>query len=157
VATVLLVSGCSGGDGPAVVLDGRPRHPDAEGVVTAVTRERLTLDGDRTYGVSPSLRAFSTSSLKAVPLLGRSGQYVVVGLDGDTVVWLGAVGAVLRVPGERPVTYYTGELVRVEDGRAVFRDGTVLRLASGVRAVAPGRARAEIDVERHTVRVLVRL
>ena len=155
VTVILVLAGCRDGGPDALVLDGSPRYGDDEGVVTAVTRERLTLDGRRTFEVSPQLRAFSTRTLDAVPLLGRQGQYVLVGLDGDTVVWVASVGGVLRVPGQRPVAYYTGDLERVVNGRAEFADGTVLRVAAGVRAPPPGRVRAEIDVDGHVVRRLL--
>ena len=152
-----MVSGSCGGGGEeaAVVLDGSPRHADDEGVVTAVSRERLTLDGQRTYRVSRELQAFSTRTLEAVPLLGRSGQYVLVGVDGETVEWLASVGGVLRVPGRPAVAYYTGVLERVVGRRAEFADGTVLQMGPGIDVPEAGQVRAEIDVEAHEVRRLV--
>jgi hypothetical protein len=151
VLVVLLAAGCGGDDGPTpITLDGRPRYPDAEGVVERVSAESLTLDGRRTYEVSPALQSFSTSTLKTLPLLQRRGQYVQLGLDGRTVVWLANVGA--PVPVDPPRVFHQGTLVRVSGGRLVFRDGTVLRLGPGVTSPVPsGLVRAAIDPGRHVV------
>ena len=149
-----VLSGCSGGDGDRLVLDGRPRYPDAEGVVRAVTLERLTLDGNRSWPLRRDLQSFSTYDLGATPVLQRQGHYVQVGLRGKEVAWVAGIGVV--VAGERPVVFYNGHLLRIEKGRAIFRDGTVLRLAAGVRSPSPeGTVRAEIDPAAHRVRNLV--
>jgi hypothetical protein len=59
--------------------------------------------------------------------------------------------------GAPPVVYYNGVLVRRDGPRAIFRDGTVLRLAAGVTPpVEQGLVRAEIDPALHTVRAVVR-
>jgi hypothetical protein len=159
LATVvaLFVAGCGhGGDKPRLVLDGSPRVPDAEGVVEDISFDRITLDGGRSYGVSRKLASFSTYDLAAVPMLHRKGQYVQVGLDGRTVVWMAGIGVVVRVPGTAPVVFYNGDLLRVDGRRAVFRDGTVLRLGPGVQSPrSPGPLRAEIDPVAHAVRALV--
>jgi hypothetical protein len=156
-AVVVLVAGCrGGGDKPRLVLDGRPRIPDAEGVVEEISFDRITLDGGRSYGVSRQLASFSTYDLAAVPMLHRKGQYVQLGLDGRKVVWMAGVGVVVRVPGTAPVVFYNGDLLRVEGRRAIFRDGTVLRLGREVQSPRPsGPLRAEIDPAAHTVRALV--
>jgi len=156
-AVVVLVAGCrGGGDKPRLVLDGRPRVPDAEGVVEEISFDRITLDGGRSYEVSRKLASFSTYDLAAVPILHRKGQYVQLGLDGRKAVWMAGIGVVVRVPGTVPVVFYHGELLRVEGRRAVFRDGTVLRLGPGVRTPRPsGPLRAEIDPTAHAVRTLV--
>jgi hypothetical protein len=160
VAAVLVVALAAGGcrhhaDG-GLVLDGRPRYPDAEGVVVAVNTKRLTLDGGRSYAVSPDLRSFSTYTLRTTPLLGRRNQYVQIGLEGHTVVWLAGVGAVVRAPDRPATVFYIGRLLRATGGRLIFRDGTVLRLAAGVRAPARGtQVRVEIDPDSHMVRAAV--
>jgi nucleoid-associated protein YgaU len=147
---VLTVSACGGGGGGGdIKLDGSPRVPDDEGVATEVTRERITLDGDRTYDVSDRLRSFSTYTLKLEPMLNRKGQYVQVGLDGDTVVWMAGVAAVVQT-AQGPSVFYVGDLEEIDDGRAVFADGTVLRTAEGVSA-EPGRVQARIDVPKRRV------
>jgi hypothetical protein len=152
--TAALLAGCSGGDGDRLVLDGRPRHPDAEGVVTAVSRERITLDGDRSWPLRRDLQSFSTYDLGATPILGRQGQYVQVGLRHKEAAWVAGIGVV--VPAQPPVVFYNGHLLKIEKGRAIFRDGTVLRLAGGVRSPVPeGPVRAEIDPAKHRVRVLL--
>lgn len=141
---VVLAGACQREVDGRVALDGSPRVPDAEGIVREVTRERLVLDGDRTYEIGDELQSFSSQTMKAVPVLQRKGQYVHIGADGDRLVWIAAVGSV--VPGERPRVYYTGELASVSDGRATFVDGTVLRLRRGVEApVDTGFVIAEID------------
>ncbi len=149
-------AGCSrGGADDRLVLDGSPRHPDAEGVVEKISVEEITLDGDRTYPVSDELQSFSTYDLAASPMLGRRGQYVQLGLDGDEAQWMAGIGVVIRAPGVSPVVLYNGHLLRIANGEAIFRDGTVLKLAAGVRSPVPdGPVRAEIDPRTRTVRAL---
>ncbi|MEW6471609.1 MAG: hypothetical protein AB1679_05020 [Actinomycetota bacterium] len=155
VAGLLLAAGCADKDDDRLVLDGRPRYPDAEGVVEQISFDRITLDGGRTYAVSQDLQSFSTYDLAAVPMLHRRGQYVQLGLDGKKVAWMAGIGVVVRGAAP-PVVYYNGVLVRLDDDRAIFRDGTVLRLADGVTSpVDQGLVRAEIDPALHRVRALV--
>lgn len=156
MALWLLIAACSRGGGEELVLDGRPRFPDAEGVVEEISFERIVLDGGRSYRVSKELRSVSTYDLAPVPMLHRKGQYVQLGLDGDEAAWMAGIGVVVRAPAASPVVFYNGHLLRTERDRAVFRDGTVLRLAGGVESpVAEGLVRAEIDPARHEVRALV--
>lgn len=157
LVAAIALAGCSrGGADDQLMLDGSPRRPDAEGVVEEISAERIVLDGDREYSVSASLQSFSTYDLAASPMLSRRGQYVQVGLDGDEVEWMAGIGVVVRTPERDPVVFYNGHLLRIDGGEAVFRDGTVLRLAEGVRAPEPaGPVRAEIDPAAHTVRALV--
>lgn len=156
-APLLLLAACSrGGGGEELVLDGRPRFPDAEGVVEEISFERITLDGGRSYRVSKELRSFSTYDLAPVPMLHRKGQYVQLGLDGDKAAWMAGIGVVVRAPAAPPVVFYNGHLLRLERDRAIFRDGTVLRLADGLESpFLEGLVRAEIDPARHEVRALV--
>jgi hypothetical protein len=156
LVTVLLLGSCTRSDDGRLVLDGRPRHPDAEGTVEQISFDRIVLDGGRSYGVAKDLQSFSTYDLAAVPMLHRLGQYVHLGLDGKKVQWMAGIGVVVRNPAAPPVVYYNGVLVRLEDDRAVFRDGTVLRLADGVTSpVERGLVRAELDPSLHRVRALV--
>ena len=155
MAGALLLAGCAKSDRPRLVLDGRPRFPDVEGVVEQISFERITLDGGRSYGVRKDLQSFSTYDLAAVPMLHRLGQYVQLGLDGKKVAWMAMVGEVVRGPAA-PVVYYNGVLVRLEGDRAIFRDGTVLQLADGVTSpVDQGFVRAELDPALHRARALV--
>lgn len=155
VAGAILLAGCTRDDSDRLVLDGRPRVPDAEGVVEQISFERITLDGGRSYGVRKDLQSFSTYDLAAVPMLQRSGQYVHLGLDGKNVAWMAMIGEVIE-GGGAPVVYYNGVLVRLDDDRAIFRDGTVLRLADGVTSpVERGLVRAELDPSVHRVRAIV--
>jgi len=158
MSALLLVGGCSGrsGGGHRLVLDGRPRPPDAEGLVVQVSFERITLDGGRSYGVRKDLQSFSTYDLAAVPMRQRLGQYVQLGLSGQKVAWMAGIGVVVRRPDAPPVVYYNGVPVRREGSRLIFRDGTVLQLADGVTLPAsPGLVRAELDPALHTVRAVV--
>ena len=158
VAVAVLIGGlggCSKGGDDRVVLDGSPRHPDVEGVVDAVTVDQITLDGGREYKVSPELQSFSTYDLAASPLLSRKGQYVQLGLSGKTAQWMAGIGVVVRAPGADPVVFYNGELVETDGDEVVFRDGTVLSLAKGVKPpVETGALRAEINPVTHKVRRL---
>jgi hypothetical protein len=155
LAAALLFAGCAKSDSHRLVLDGRPRLPDAEGVVEKISFQSVTLDGGRTFEVRKDLQSFSTYDLAAVPMLQRSGQYVQLGLAGKKVAWMAMIGEVVR-GGAAPVVYYNGVLVRLDGDRAIFRDGTVLRLADGVTSpVETGFVRAELDPSLHRVRALV--
>jgi hypothetical protein len=151
-----VLAGCDrGGSTDRLVLDGRPRIPDVEGVVEKISFDRITLDGGRSYGVRKDLQSFSTYDLAAVPMLHRLGQYVQLGLKGKKAAWMAGIGVVVR-GGAPPVVFYNGVLLRREDDRAVFRDGTVLQLAAGVTSpVEQGLVRAEVDPALHTVRAVV--
>ena len=125
-------------------------------MVEEISFDRIILDGGRSYGVAKDLQSFSTYDLAAVPMLHRLGQYVHLGLNGKKVEWMAGIGVVVRSPAAPPVVYYNGVLVRLEDDRAIFRDGTVLRLADGVTSpVESGLVRAELDPSLHRVRAIV--
>ena len=153
-----LVGACSSGGGgsAALVLDGRPRVPSDQGVVTAVSDTALTLDSARTYRVSPSIQVFSTNTFQALPLAGRQGQYVQIGAHGTTVDWVASFSVVARLPGSPPTAFYIGVFLRTDSrGRAVFRDGTIVTLAPGVAPPAPNsQVRADIDPALHAARDL---
>jgi hypothetical protein len=158
LAVVLGLAACSGGDAGAksgpVALDGTPRVPDVQGVVIKIADDfsTITLDGDRTYDLSPALQSFSTIDGSTQPVRRRLGQYVLAGLDGSTMVWIAGVSAVAKADGGAPVAYYTGNLVEVDAGRAIFEDGTVLTLDAGVGAPPDAVAVvATIDAEHHVV------
>lgn len=163
VAATLVGAACSGGDGrstptTAVPLDGTPRFPDAEGVVVDIAADfsTITLDGDRRFGIEKDVQSFSALDGSTQRLLGRKGQYVQVGLRGDRVRWIGGIGALIRTPGRPDVAYFTGNLVQVDKGKAIFEDGTVLTLAPEVKALGgAARVRATIDASSHRVVELV--
>ena len=144
---VVALAGCGRDDHKAFALDGSPRHPDDEGVATSVSLEEITLDGERTYRLSRSLRSFSTYTLKLEPVLGREGHYVQVGLDGDEVVWLAGIAAVVQpsIPGGEPSVYYTGTLVEHDGDLLIFEDGTVLRAVDELPDVPAGKVTVRID------------
>lgn len=137
--------------GAGIKLDGSARPPDDQGVVTAVSPQRITLDGRRTYALSPHLQSFSTMSLAIVPVLQTKGQYVQVGLRETTVTWLGRLADVVHT--NHDAVFYVGHLVRVDGKDLVMRDGTVLRLSEGL--TPPTRVdadvTAEIDPAKHAV------
>jgi hypothetical protein len=139
------------------VLDGSPRYPDREGVITDVSLTELVLNGRDHFTVDPKLQCFSTYTLESVPLLGRKNQYVQLGVKGTRVTWVASFAAVVHLPAQSPVVFYTGRLVRVDDQRrAIFRDGSVLRLAPGVAVPKVASVlRAEIDPASQRVRALV--
>lgn len=150
IASLLVVlSACSpDSEGEPFRLDGSPRYPDDQGVLTEVSFDEITLDGERTYTVSENLRSFSTMTQKLEPMLSRRGQFVQVGLDGDEVIWMAGFARV--VPGDPPSVYYTGRLVDVDEdlGIAIFRDGTVLQLSRDLDVeVSEGEVVARINAE----------
>jgi hypothetical protein len=153
LTSAVMGAGCNRGGPQRLVLDGRPRFPDAEGLVSAVTFKKLVLDGGREYRITRDLQCFSTYTLAAVPLLQRKGQYVQVGLDGDRVAWLASISAVVK--GDQPTVYYTGHLLRVDKKRrAIFRDGTVFKLKRGVEPPHTGFLEVAVDPTAHVVREL---
>ena len=151
VAAVALVGCGGGGQADPLRLDGSPRRSDSEGIVTAVDHESLTLDGERTYDVDRDLAVFSSLDLSTVPLLFTKGQYVQVGVDGDTVRWIGTIARPLAT--DPPVVLYQGEIRAVDERELVFETGTVLRAAADldVTGLAGQSVRASIDPATHEV------
>lgn len=117
-----------------VAVDGSPRTPDDAGVLTALDESfaTLVLDGETVYDLSPAVQSFASLDGSTQPLKGRVGQYVHVGLDGDTVVWVAGLGAVVRLEGQAEQVVYLGRIATVQADRLELQDGTVLRLADGV-------------------------
>lgn len=161
MAVLTLVGAGCGGDGGTgtsphtfVALDGSPRHPDDAGVLTALDPEfaTLVLDGGTVYEISPAMQSFASMDGSTQPLRGRVGQYVQVGLEDDTVVWVAGLGAVVRLEGQPDEVVYLGRIATVLDGTLALQDGTVLQLAKGVTvagrpsAEAPLAAVLRIDV-----------
>lgn len=130
------------------------RFPDDEGTVTAVDFEDIQIDGSRKHPIRPDVQSFSTYTGKITPLLGWMGKYVHVGLDHEgRTIWIAGIGVVIDATDRPTVLYLNGELLRVDSqNRAIFRDGTVLRLDRGV--TPPSRKKplkATIDPARHVV------
>lgn len=165
LATLLCLFGAGCGDdgdggGEAspttfVSLDGRPRHPDVEGRLVSVAEDfsTLQLDGDREYEISPDLQSFSAADGSIQPLVRWKDQYVQIGLEDDTVVWLGGVSSVVEAPGSPAVAYVTGVAVEADGSELVLRSGAVFRLADDVEAPKsfPVAVVLTIDVERAAV------
>jgi uncharacterized protein (AIM24 family) len=152
VVIVLVGAACGGSSHSAIKLDGSPRHPDDQGIVTAVSLTKLTIDGRRSYVVDRSLRCFSTVTLAPIQLLGRRGQYVQVGLRGHTIDWLAGFGAVVRAQGDPPTVYYSGTVKRVARSDMTFADGTVLALGPDVTGPVGLPVRVQIDPDHHVAR-----
>lgn len=151
VAALLAFASCSNSAAGRVVLDGRPRVPDVEGVATRITTTAITLDRRHSYPVDrKQFRSFSTVTLQLEPMLNREGQYVQLGVRHGQATWMAGIGAVLAT---QPATaLYVGRLRLFQRDRMTFRDGTVLRVAKGVKVPPSLHAlRATIDVERHRV------
>jgi hypothetical protein len=121
-----------------------------------VSRDRLVLDGGRELLIGDELQSFSTYDGSTSPVLGRRGQYVQVGVDGDRLVWIAGIGVV--VDGSPDAVYYSGRLVDVDGARLVFRDGTVLTAAQGLDGtddLVGDDVQAVIDPSTHVVRELL--
>jgi hypothetical protein len=141
-----------------VRLDGSPRIPTDEGVATALRRDRIELDGRRSYPVDPAFKSFSTYSGQLEPMVTRQGQYVQLGVRSGRAIWMAGIAAVVTQP-QRAV-YYIGRLAAVRDRtRLVFVDGTVLRLGAAVTTPKPAKQRVQvrIDPDRHRVVEIVSL
>ena len=145
VLVALLLAACSSDGGDAFALDGTPRIADDEGVVTSVSSDTITLDDERTYEVDDDLVSFSSIDLSVLPLVNTKRQYVQVGLDGDTVRWIGAVARPLA--SDPPAVVYVGDVEAVESGRLTFTTGTVFRLDDGVDGAGLSGRRAQISLD----------
>lgn len=130
-ACISLFAACASKE-PASILEQDVRVPDDEGVVTEVTLDRLVLDNDRIYEVSKEVESFLASSRKPAALASTDHRYVQIGLSSNKrVVWISTVGVVAKT--DPPMALYSGHFLRRDsEGRAVFKDGTVLKVRSGV-------------------------
>ena len=88
IAAVLALAACGGGGGSGtsapvtyVKLDGTPRAPNDEGVVTAMADDlsSITIDDARTYHTDPALQELLDRGRLPQPLRRRLHQYVQVG------------------------------------------------------------------------------
>lgn len=147
LGAALVLAACGGGDsaragdsGRFVALDGSPRVADDAGVVTAIDPDFATLaiDGERVYEIHDEVQSFASMDGTTLPLRDRLGQYVHVGVEDGTIVWVGSIGSVLRVEGERETVVYLGSIAGF-DGEARqlrMRDGTVFVVADEVDATS---------------------
>ncbi|MBA3655409.1 MAG: hypothetical protein H0W70_14595 [Actinobacteria bacterium] len=163
IAVAVGGAGChhaSNTSSPRLVLDGRPRYADDQGVVTTLDSQHIVLDGKRSHRLTDKVRVFATATMEPVPLSGRLGQYVQLGLKGDTIAWVATFTAIVQLPGTPRLAFHIGTLERVDaKRRAIFRDGTVLALDEEAAAPpsVPVKVRADIDVDLHRIRELVQL
>jgi len=123
-------------------LDGSPRVADDEGIVTAVDRASITIDGERRYAVSDDVVSFSNLTLAVVPLLYTEGQYVQLGVKGKTVRWIGSLARPLTT--SPPIVMFDGEVARIDGSDLVFSNGTVL--AAGKDVALDGLEGARVHV-----------
>ena len=151
VLVLALLVGCSGDDAPDFALDGSLRVPDDEGIVTDVDLESVTLDDERTYDVERDLASFSAIDLSTVPLLFTEGQYVQVGVDGDTLVWIGAIARPLAT--DPPTVLYAGKIDAARRNTAEFANGTVLQLDASIDLTprVGDEVRVTIDPDRKVI------
>lgn len=142
IALVVALASCGGGGGSRTdAKQVEARIPDVEGVVDAADTHRIVIDGKR-YVVADDAASVSTYTLDAVPV--RVHTFVHAGLDGDTgrLRWIATIGLVSDT--DPPRVRYTGRLLRERDGRAVFDDGTALRVAPDLD-LPEGFVAVEID------------
>lgn len=108
-----------------------PRIPDAEGVVTDVNNEKIEINGKNTYEISQEVESFrALETHEVTPLAHLQGRYVHLGIKDDLVVWITGIGLV--IPGPPKEVFFPGRFLKMVAGRALFRDGTTLKLAPGV-------------------------
>lgn len=135
LATILFVAAACAQTAPVPesILDTGPRVPSDEGVVTAVTFESITLEGVRTYKISKSVESFTTNEHTVTPLVHWLDRYVHVGVNKEKVaLWVAGIGVVPK-GGSDPRVVYAGVFSKLDaKGRAIFADGTVLKLGPGV-------------------------
>ncbi len=159
VACCLSLAACGDDDdGPVthVALDGTPRIADHAGVLGPLPEDFSSITiGDRTFAIDPDVQSFSAVDASAVPLRRWENQLVLVGLDDDeeVVQWLSGVGAVVRLEGRPEVAYFTDVLVEIDEGLAIFRSGTTLRLDDEVdpSVELPASVVATVDADSGSV------
>lgn len=161
LASAVLGGACRGdvADGTpppnAAELDGSERSADVTGIVTAASRDGITIGG-KEYDVHERLQSFSGQDLSALPLVEHIGQLSQAGLDGDTIVWIGSIGLPLPGPDGAPIVYVTAPVKEATAARVVFERGLVLRVKAGTTIPnVKGVARAEIDGRTGEVVALV--
>lgn len=118
-------------------FDEKTRFPDDAGFVSRIDFQFVQLDGERRYRISPQVESFTSRQHKVTALLSwKNGWYVHLGLeevDGDKeVAWIAGIG----LQPESGEVLYPGVFDRLEKGKVIFKEGTVLTLAEGVEAAA---------------------
>lgn len=106
--------------------------------------DSITVDGVE-RPLADEIVVFSASTLERVDLAPRLGQYVQLGLDGDTVEWVASVGAVL--PGDPPVVLFEGTFAQGDATHMTFTSGLRLRVRDGVGVLAGDPTVVRIDPE----------
>ena len=123
LAIVVVLAGCGGGSSRSQVEPAATRIPDVEGIVSAASTDRIVID-DVAYDLAPDASSVSTYTFDPVPV--RVGTFVHAGVRDHLVRWVATIGIVSRTTPPR--VHYTGRLLRTANGRAIFDDGTALRV-----------------------------
>lgn len=108
--------------------------------MTAVTFEKITLEGVRTYQISKTVESFTAREHTTTPLVHWQDRYVHLGLNkAKVVLWVAGIGLVPKGVAD-PKVLYSGVFDKLDaKGRAVFADGTVLKLGPGVTSPESGK------------------
>lgn len=117
-----------------------------------MTLERIQIDGRHAFTYSPRVESFTTRGHDVTPLLSWQGKYVQLALDDKhQVAWVAGIGSVVKVTP--PYTLYSGNFDHVDKRthRAVFKDGTTLRIERGVKVPRPGECLVTIDPSKHAI------
>jgi hypothetical protein len=139
------LAACSHGDDTPRAV--KARIPDVEGVVTAADRDSIDVAGHH-YVLADDASSVSTYTLKAVPL--RLHTLVHAGLDDRGLVqWVATIGLVST--STPPRVRYTGTVRSVSDSRAVFTDGTALRVAPDLHLPTAAFIAVQIDPTTATI------
>jgi hypothetical protein len=146
----LVAAGCSPGEAESILEQG-PRFPDAEGVVTDINFESVRLDDKSSFPINNEIESFNSRTHKIKALLSWKGWYVHLGLNRERqAVWIS--GLAVTPEADPSSALYAGAFEKVDKGRAIFADGTVLRLASGVKTPTKGtKTSVTIDTKAHRV------
>jgi hypothetical protein len=155
VALVFALAACTTGEPTAdIKLDGTPRVPDRAGIVTAVSLEKLAIDG-QSFTLSRKLLCFSTYTLGAMPVLSTEHEYVHAGIKDKKIVWVALIARIVQSagPSGEKQAFYTGTVKTVAGSRVTFVDGTVLSFRSGMN-VPPKDTKVLVRIDPATDRVV---
>ncbi|HVE75383.1 MAG TPA: hypothetical protein VND22_01305 [Actinomycetota bacterium] len=149
LALIASLPACAAAVGPKSALEIGARVPSDQGIVTQGDFRRIELDGERSLPVSEDVESFTTRGHEVVPPGRWKSRYVHVGIKDKQVVWVAVIGVVPQ--GDAPVVIYSGVFDRLDSKkRAVFEDGTVIKLADGVSAPPKGKETVVfIDPAKH--------
>lgn len=98
----------------------------------------MTLDGQRTYPIDREVESFSSRDHRVTPLVHWKDRYVHLGLETSRgVIWIAGIGVV--TDDQPPRVFYSGKFERIDNQRrAIFADGTALKVGGGLAPPAQG-------------------